>query len=75
MDVSSGSIHIGGVDIAIVSGQKLRSKVVVIPKDTFALPGFVRYNVDPKRRFIGRFHHLSIGKSGAVAQPSGLWWA
>lgn len=48
MTISSGCIKIDGVDIATVPGQQLRSKIVIIPQDTLALPGSVRYNVDPR---------------------------
>jgi ATP-binding cassette, subfamily C (CFTR/MRP), member 1 len=47
LDLSTGSITIDGIDISTLPREELRSRLIVISQESFALPGTVRQNVDP----------------------------
>lgn len=47
LELSSGTIHIDGVDISKVSRSTVRIRLNAIPQEPFFLHGTVRLNVDP----------------------------
>ena len=47
LNVSSGSITIGGLDIEEISLQALRSSISIIPQNAILFSGSLRYNIDP----------------------------
>ncbi|KAF9516365.1 hypothetical protein BS47DRAFT_1371770 [Hydnum rufescens UP504] len=47
VELSSGSIHIDGLDISKLGLRQLRSKISIIPQDPFIFSGTIRSNLDP----------------------------
>lgn len=47
LDVSSGSIHIDGVDLSEYSREVARSVITTVPQDAVIFEGSVRFNIDP----------------------------
>eukprot|EP01083_Nonionella_stella_P070803 189645_1 len=68
VEIERGNILIGGVDIASVALQTLRSKLCIIPQDAMLFSGDIRFNIDPfnpnqevLEQFVLKFdgdHHL-----------------
>lgn len=50
MELREGHITIDDVDISTLQGAALRSRINVIPQETFFIPGTVRLNIDPQDR-------------------------
>lgn len=48
IEVSGGLIKIDNLDIAILGGNDLRSRINVVPQDPFFIPGSIKYNLDPR---------------------------
>ncbi|KAJ2486577.1 hypothetical protein EV174_001033 [Coemansia sp. RSA 2320] len=48
LNPESGSIRIDSLDISMISPDKLRGRLSVVPQAPVVLPGSVRYNIDPK---------------------------
>ncbi|POR31354.1 Uncharacterized protein TPAR_08439 [Tolypocladium paradoxum] len=46
MELREGHITIDDVDISTLQGAALRSRINVIPQETFFMPGSVRFNID-----------------------------
>jgi len=47
LELTSGSIHIDGIDISKLSMYYLRSKIGIIPQDPILFKGSLRKNLDP----------------------------
>jgi ABC-type multidrug transport system fused ATPase/permease subunit len=47
VELSSGSIHIDGVDISSLGLRDLRSKIDIIPQEPLLFSGTIRTNIDP----------------------------
>ncbi|KAI0483144.1 multidrug resistance-like protein [Xylariaceae sp. FL0804] len=47
LDLSSGQIHIDGLDISTMPREDVRSRLLTVTQDQFFLPGNVRTNIDP----------------------------
>lgn len=47
IELSSGSVHIDGVDISKLGLRRLRSGLSIIPQDALLFSGTVRSNLDP----------------------------
>lgn len=47
VEISSGSIHIDGIDITSVPLNELRSRISIIPQDPILFRGTIRKNLDP----------------------------
>ncbi|KAK7997070.1 hypothetical protein PG989_005110 [Apiospora arundinis] len=66
LDISAGSITVDGLDLATLSREEVRSRLITITQDQFFLPGTVRQNIDP--------YELSTeAKMIAVFLKVGLW--
>ncbi|KAL6714215.1 hypothetical protein ACLMJK_008710 [Lecanora helva] len=50
IELHGGSISIDGVDLATISHEDVRSRVIGLPQDVFMLRGTVRLNVDPYKK-------------------------
>ncbi|KAM0429767.1 hypothetical protein ACHAPT_006373 [Fusarium lateritium] len=48
LELSSGSIHIDGKDLAAITRQHIRSHITTVPQDPVNLSGTVRHNLDPE---------------------------
>ncbi|KAF8530144.1 ABC protein [Hysterangium stoloniferum] len=46
-ELSSGSIHIDGIDISSLGLRDLRSKIAIIPQEPLLFSGTIRTNLDP----------------------------
>ncbi|CAG2183175.1 unnamed protein product, partial [Oppiella nova] len=51
VELTSGSIHIDGVDISEVPLNELRSRISIIPQDPILFRGSIRKNLDPFNEF------------------------
>jgi len=51
LELSSGSIHIDGIDISRIDIYHLRSKVGIIPQDPFLFKGQLRRILDPLEEY------------------------
>lgn len=47
VEIESGSIFIDGVDLSTLPRETIRSRLIVIPQETFILNDSIRLNVDP----------------------------
>lgn len=47
LDLDSGSIWIDGVDLATISRQEIRSRLIAVPQEPYLFDGSVRLNVNP----------------------------
>ncbi|KAF8530162.1 ABC protein [Hysterangium stoloniferum] len=47
VELSSGSIHIDGIDISSLGLRNLRSKIAIIPQEPLLFSGTIRTNLDP----------------------------
>ncbi|KAF8530143.1 ABC protein [Hysterangium stoloniferum] len=47
VELSSGSIHIDGIDISSLGLRDLRSKIAIIPQEPLLFSGTIRTNLDP----------------------------
>lgn len=47
VELSSGQIHIDGVDISMLGLHKLRSRIAIVPQDASLFNGTIRSNLDP----------------------------
>jgi ATP-binding cassette, subfamily C (CFTR/MRP), member 1 len=47
VETSHGSITIDGVDLATIPRQRIRSRLIGVPQDSYLLQGTVRFNIDP----------------------------
>ena len=50
IELHGGSISIDGIDLATISCEDVRSKVIGLPQDVFMIKGTVRLNVDPYKK-------------------------
>lgn len=48
LELSNGSIRVDGIDIATISREEVRSRIIALPQDAYLLPGTVRFNIDPR---------------------------
>ena len=51
--LSTGHIYIDTVDISTLPLDTLRSRVALVPQDSFLFSGTVRDNLDPRRLHLG----------------------
>jgi len=51
VEITSGSIHIDGVDISSVPLDELRSRISIIPQDPILFRGSIRKNLDPFNKY------------------------
>lgn len=63
---SSGSIVIGGIDLASIDHKTIREWLLTIPQDAFLLQHTTRFNLDPLA------HHTDVQIIGALSKV-GLW--
>jgi len=47
LEIDSGTIKIDGIDLATISRDTIRERLVVIPQDPLIIFGTLRFNVDP----------------------------
>jgi ATP-binding cassette subfamily C (CFTR/MRP) protein 1 len=47
IDLQEGSIIVDGRDLKTISCTDIRSRINVIPQDSYFMPGTVRFNIDP----------------------------
>jgi ATP-binding cassette subfamily C (CFTR/MRP) protein 1 len=47
IDVHEGSITVDGRDLKTISCSDIRSRINIIPQDSYFMPGTVRFNIDP----------------------------
>ncbi len=69
LDISSGSITIDDIDLSTVRREEVRSHLIAITQDHFALPGSIRDNLDPYGAAV------STDAIAAVLEKVGLWAA
>ena len=69
LDLSSGSISIDDIDLSTVRREEVRSRLIAITQDHFALPGSIRENLDPYGAAV------STEAITAVLEKVGLWAA
>jgi ATP-binding cassette subfamily C (CFTR/MRP) protein 1 len=50
IDLQEGSIAVDGHDLKTISCGEIRSRINVIPQDSYFMPGTVRFNIDPYGR-------------------------
>jgi ABC-type multidrug transport system fused ATPase/permease subunit len=76
VDCEGGRILIDGVDVSTVRLTDLRNRIAVVPQDPVLLPGTLRENLDPFRRFADGDVVAALEKVGAggtlLALPGGL---
>lgn len=76
VDLSSGSIHIDGVDITSVELQDLRSKISIIPQEPILFSGTLRNNLDPFNQYSDAVLWAALAevelKQVVVELPAGL---
>lgn len=61
--LTSGSIEIGGINIASVELSWLRRAMAVIPQDPTLFVGTIRFNLDPNNEFTDDQIWMSLGKT------------
>ena len=47
LDLETGTITVGGMDLSTIPRNMIRSRMVAIPQDPFMLSGSIRLNADP----------------------------
>jgi ATP-binding cassette subfamily C (CFTR/MRP) protein 1 len=50
VELSEGKIMMDDIDISMVQGDEVRSRLNVVPQEPFFMPGTVRFNLDPHKR-------------------------
>jgi ATP-binding cassette, subfamily C (CFTR/MRP), member 1 len=65
-EVTRGSTEIDGIDISMCSRQDLRLRITSIPQEMFALPGSVRFDMDPN-------HEAQDSAIREALDRAGLW--
>lgn len=66
LDLSSGSIRIDGLDTSTLPREEVRSRLISITQDYFAIPGTIRQNIDP-------FDTASDEVITAILSKLGMW--
>ncbi|PYI08342.1 P-loop containing nucleoside triphosphate hydrolase protein [Aspergillus sclerotiicarbonarius CBS 121057] len=66
LELDAGRIVVDGVDLASVSREVVRERIIAIPQDACLLPGSVRFNLDPREDRAG-------GEIVDVLREVGLW--
>ncbi|KAH8884731.1 multidrug resistance-like protein [Thozetella sp. PMI_491] len=66
LDLSSGSITVDSLDLSTLHREDIRSRIIAITQDHFALPGTTRENIDP----LGA---ASTEEIEGVLEKVGLW--
>ncbi|KAK8118640.1 uncharacterized protein PG998_003266 [Apiospora kogelbergensis] len=66
LDISAGSIKVDGLDLATLSREAVRSRLIMITQDQFFLPGTMRQNIDP-------YESSTVAEIVAVLEKVGLW--
>lgn len=75
LDVEAGAITIDGVDLAGLSREAIRERLVTVPQDSPILVGSVRFNVDPQGLHTDEAIRDALGRIGlwtAVRDLGGL---
>lgn len=83
VELSSGSIHLDGVDISTIGLKDLRSRMAILPQDPLLFSGTLRSNLDPfdqyddgrlwdalKRAFLVSDNAVGGGSAGGSAAAS-----
>lgn len=70
VELQGGQITIDDVPLSSISGKHARSRINVIPQETFFLPGTVRLNLDPREQFPNDVIELAIRKVGLQTKVS-----
>lgn len=68
VELSSGSIHIDGIDISKIGLNLLRSKIAVIPQDPVLFSGSIRSNLDPFHEYDDDRLHEVLERVGLLKQ-------
>lgn len=50
IELREGQITIDGMDVSMLRGDEIRSRVNIVPQEPFFMPGTIRFNLDPHKR-------------------------
>ncbi|KAG8899627.1 hypothetical protein FRB99_006523 [Tulasnella sp. 403] len=71
VELSSGSIHLDGIDISTLGLRDLRSKISIIPQDPLLFSGTIRSNLDPFDRFDDLKLYDALRRAHLISGPAG----